>query len=82
MPVSLRLLNEPKNSAHDALAQHGNVEVDEKADLPTAQTQVGDKLSFVDRRQAFQRLHLHDDRVGHHQVYALATIELQPFVDD
>ena len=52
MRISRALLNEPKYSTHDAVAQHGNVEVDEKADLPAAQTQIGKKLGIMDGRQS------------------------------
>ena len=67
MRVSRELLDEPKYSTHDAVAQHGNVEVDEKADLPAAQTQIGEKLGFMDGRQSFHRLDFHDDGVRHKQ---------------
>lgn len=66
----------------DAVAQDGNVEVDEKSDFPTAQPQIGDDPRVVYRNKPVHNLELDHHGPVDKQIDAISTIEPHPLVVD
>ena len=56
-----------------------DIEVDQKAQIPTTREQVGKKLRVMKRRQAIDGLKLYHHRLGNNQVHAMATIQSEAF---
>ena len=75
------LLFQPENAPMNSVTQQRDVEVDQKAQLPTAQAQIGKKLRVMNRRQAIDGLELYHDRFGNDQVHAIPTIQSESLVD-
>ncbi len=57
-----------------------DIEVDQKAQIPTTREQVGKKVCVMKRRQAIDGLKLYHHRLGNNQVHAMATIQSEAFV--
>ena len=74
-PARVLLLFQPENAPINSVTQQRDVEVDQKAQLPTAQAQVSKKLRVMNRRQVIDGLELYYDRFGNNQVHAVPTIQ-------
>src|SRR5216684_434923 len=68
--------NSLKNSPDYALCQQRHVEVDQKADSLTCQSQVGQALHLVDWQKLFDRFQFHNDFVLHDQVELVTAVQL------
>ena len=66
--------------AAQTLPQHGNVEIDEQPDRQLRELQIGDDLSLVYREKMLDGLDLEDQLVLHHEVEAVAAIEIDALV--
>jgi hypothetical protein len=75
------LLFQPENAPMHSVTQQRDVEVDQKAQLPTAQAQVRKKLRVMNRRQVIDGLELYYDRIGNNQVHAIPTIQSESLVN-
>jgi hypothetical protein len=64
------------------LGQQGNVKVDEQADSLISQSEIGEKLRFMNRLELLHRLQLQNHLVLYNQVQPVATVQPQPFVED
>jgi hypothetical protein len=60
--------------------QNWDVEVDEQAHGPAAESKVGEKLSFVNRGEAFYGFDLDRDAILDQQVEPITAIQFQAFV--
>ncbi len=65
----------------NSVTKQGDIEVDQKTQLPTTQPQVGKKLCVMNRRQMIDGFKLHHHRFGNNQVHAIPTIQSEAFVN-
>ena len=69
------LLFQSQNAPMNSVTKQGDIEVDQKTQLPTTQPQVGKKLCVMNRRQMIDGFKLHHHRLGNNQVHAIPTIQ-------
>ena len=62
------------NDSFDSNSQSFNVEVDKQPDFPSTQTQIGQKLCFMDWEQLLHALDFNDHSAGNQQIDAIAAI--------
>jgi hypothetical protein len=82
---SLDITGRSARSGRDSpnpLSHRCDVEIEDQSYLASPKLQVSDHLRFVDRRQAFDRLDLDDDRAFDEQVQPVSTVNLDSAVDD
>ena len=58
------------------------MEVDEQSQFPSANLQVAEQLSLVDRQQSIDGLDLHHNDPGHKEVQPIAAVQLSSLVID
>ena len=66
----------------DALFQHPDVEVDEQANPPSPEAQVGQELGIVKREQVLDRLFLDYDLACDQQIQTISAVKLHALVLD
>jgi len=68
------------NEAFHALFHEWDIEVQEKPDRPSAESQVREELRFVDRQQGVDRLDFNDNTVFDYEIQAVSTLQILALV--
>jgi hypothetical protein len=71
-----------QHTAAQSVSQRSRVEVDEQADATSAEPQIGEKLSLIQRRQTFHRFDFDNHFAGNDDVHAVPTVQLDVIVEN
>jgi len=70
------------NHSPDAIAQKGDMEVDQKANGIAAESQIRQQLGLVDGQHLRQCFQLDEDSIFNKQVDAITDVDLAPAIND
>lgn len=75
-----RLILKSKYTPYDAVAQQGDVEVDQQSDFPPSQTKVRQQLRFMDGSKAVDNFDFDNRLISDNQVNPVTAVQSQPLV--